>query len=138
MKKVLITFAILAFITGLVALYVTDKPKGQMAGGGASQSFAYNTTSSATTSVGTSLWATVLAESSGRGYVSFCNESVASNSAIFLRFGATSTPSALGMSGIRVPSGACFEMTQEKMFYGNVFAIASSSTSTLSTVVGSY
>jgi hypothetical protein len=137
MKKVFITLAVLAFLGGLVALYVTDKPKGQMAGG-SSDPFFYTASTQATSSIGTHLWSTVLSASSRRGYVSFCNESVAANSAVFLSFGSTSTVSSLGIGGIRVASGSCYEMTSEKMFYGTIYGIATSSTSTLSTVVGDY
>ena len=91
----------------------------------------YNSSSLSTTTVGIYSWSTVLSADSSRTYVSLCNDSVAANSAIFLGMGATSSVSRLGMAGIRVPSGSCYELTSDKMFYGVVYGIASSSTSTL-------
>lgn len=105
---------------------------------GAAMPFSYNSATQATSSVGIYAWSTVLPADSGRGYVSLCNDSRTANSDIYLGFGATSTVSGSGMFGRAIPSNSCYEMTLDNMFYGNIYAIASSATSTLLTVRGGY
>lgn len=127
MKNLLVGIVILSLLwLGYTAF--TSIGKDGLVGG---SDYQYVAPTMATSSVGIYAWTSVLSADSSRGYVSFCNDSRITNSAIYLGFGATSTVSGLGMYGISVPSNTCYEMTLDKMFYGNVYAIASSATSTL-------
>lgn len=134
MKDFLIGLGI-ATLIGLGTFLITqpeNEPQTRLGAG--SYNFFYNSASQATTSVTTSSWSVVLAADSSRGYTTLCNNSNVANDAMFLGFGATSTKP----YGFRLASGACYEMTLDKMFYGNVYAIASGSASTMLRVTGSY
>jgi hypothetical protein len=137
MNKVLIAVVIaLAALVGATFVYNhSSMPHLVGAGGGSGIQFYYTTATTATSSVSTSWSSTpVLSADSSRGYVSFCNESVSVGQGIYLGMGATTT----GISGIKVAANSCYEMTAEKMFYGNIYAIASPSATTLLTVQGKY
>lgn len=90
--------------------------------------FQYNSATIANSAV-TTTWsvAPVLAADSSRGYASFCNESATAGNGIYLGLGATST----GISGIKITANTCYEMTLDKMFYGDIYAIASPTASQL-------
>lgn len=105
---------------------------------GAGMPFSYNSATQATSSIGIYSWSTVLSADSNRGYLSFCNDSRTANSAIYLGMGATTSVSSSGMYGRAIPSNTCYEMTLDNMFYGSIYGIASSSTSTLLTVKASF
>jgi len=124
-KKIVIVCAL--FLILAVWVWQSERPKF----GGGDVYNKYSSPTIATTSVGTALWSTIVTANSGREYAIFCNDSKVSNSAIYLGLGATSTPHANGIAGIAIPSATCYEMTLDKMFTGIVYAVASSSTSTL-------
>jgi hypothetical protein len=89
--------------------------------------FSYTSPTMATSSVTTSAWSSVLSSDTSRNYASLCNSSNVIGSAIFLGFDATSTPP----YGIIVPPQQCYNIGSENMFFGTIYAIASTSTSTL-------
>lgn len=125
MKKILIGVGIFLLL-GLWA-WKSESPKQQF---GSSQNIGYSYTSptSATSSVTTSWTASpVVSADSSRGFVSFCNDNGTATNAIYLGLGATTT----GVSGLKIPGNSCYEMTLQKMFTGNIYAIASPTAATL-------
>jgi hypothetical protein len=112
---------------------VVEKPVGSMP-------FSFNSATQATTTVGLYAWSTIASADSNRGYMSFCNDSRTANSAIYLSFGATTTlpASGNGLFGRAIPLSSCYEMTLDKMFYGTIYAVATTATSTLMTVKAGY
>lgn len=129
-KNILLAVVGLAAVVAGSVLFHGKQNSPQILGAGGPP-VTYNSANMATSSVGTYVWTSVLSPDSSRRYVSLCNDNLAANSAIYLAMGATSTVSSAGMLGIRVAGGNCYEMTETKMFYGTVYAIASSATSTL-------
>lgn len=124
-------------VAGFMLLGFKQREKPTGAGGGSGVQFYYTTATSTNFTIGTSWTANaspLLPADSSRGYIDFCNNSIVANDAIYLGLGATSS----SVSGIRIPTGSCYEMTQANMFYGNIYAMASTSTSTLLTVIGKY
>ena len=122
------------FILGLALAAVivlglnTVKKDGSFVGG--SGPYSFNASIQATSSVGNYNWSTVLSADSSRNYAAICNNSIVSNDAIYLGLGATSTKP----YGFRLASGECYEMTNEKLFYGTIYGIASTATATVLTV----
>lgn len=124
----LILVLAVAFIIGLAGYFAYKSHSFEPIAGG---DFSYFSSTMATSSVGTYSWSTIVAADTSRGYASFCNDSRAANSDIYLGLGGTSSVSTLGMAGIAIPSNTCYQMTQANMFTGIIYAIASSATSTL-------
>lgn len=92
----------------------------------------YSLTGHATTSIGNYSWVAVATSTSNLGFISLCDTAdtgVNNNNPIFIGFGATSTRP----WGYRLPSGGCYTMSlaQNNIFYGTIYAIASTATSTL-------
>src|SRR5688572_26499215 len=105
-KKSLVILGVAVVV--LIGLFFSRKPVAQPLGG---SDFAFSSANHATSTVGIYAWTTVLSGDSSRGYISFCNDSLAANSAIYLGLGATSTVSvAAGMTGIKIPSNTCYQM----------------------------
>lgn len=105
----------------------SDKPFG------ASQALKFVSPTQATSTAGIYAWSRVLTADSSRVFASLCNASPAlptTNDVMFIALGATSTPP----YGITVSPGKCYEMTLDNMFWGDVYARASTSTSTLTSV----
>lgn len=134
MKKFLIVVVcvILGVLTYKYFPRVEEQPLAKV--GGSATPFFYKAATQATSTVNITSWTNVLAADSGRGYTAICNNGIVAGDTMFLGFGATSTKP----YGFRLASGTCYEMTLDKMFYGNIFAISSTSTSTLMTVTGSF
>lgn len=120
------------YVTSTHRLLTTERPLGS------ALPFSFNSATQATSSVGVYSWSTILSADSSRGYVRLCNDSRVTNADVYLGFGATSTVSSSGMYGTLIAPNSCYEMTLDNMFYGTMYAIASSSTSTLLTVKGGY
>lgn len=119
------------YLIGIVAVIVLLGllGRGKNFGEGA-PGFFYTSPTSVSSTVGIYNETNILTPSSGRGYVSFCNNSITANDAVYLGFNASSTRT----SGIRIPTGSCYEMTTLKMFTGYVYAIASTATTSLLTI----
>lgn len=103
------------------------KSQSELLGG---SDYAFDSATQATSSIGVYSWSTVLSADSSRGYTALCNNANSgfdNNNPVYLGFGATSTKP----YGFRLASGACFEITSEKRFYGTIYAIASTATTTL-------
>ncbi len=101
--------------------------------GDAGTPFIYYSPTMATSSVGIYSSSLVLAASSGRQFASFCNASNSApttNDVVYLMLDATTTKP----NGISIKPSSCYEMQRDNLFVGNVYAIASGSTSTLLTV----
>jgi hypothetical protein len=130
MKQLLITLGLIAVVFLGIKAY---SPKPETAIGGSGIQFTYESPAIATSSVGIYSWATVLAANNSHAYRTFCNNAdggVNANNPVYLGFGATSTDP----YGFRLASGECYEMTLDKMFWGTVYAIASTSTTTVLTI----
>jgi hypothetical protein len=132
MKKLIVAVAALGLVVALsFVLLKNESPK--MVGGSGTP-FTYNISTNSTSTVGPSAWVTVLSADSSRGYASVCNNSILSNDAVYLAFGATTTKPL----GFRLPSGNCYEMTNDKMFFGAVYSIASTASTTLLMISAGY
>lgn len=128
MKKLIIGLLVVGAL--LVAF---NQFNGSLQFGGDGVNFSYTSPTQSTTSVGIYNWETVLSADNSRGYATICdnaNLSVSSVNPVYLAFGATSTDP----YGYRLGSGECYEMTRQNMFYGAVYAIASTSTTTVLTI----
>ena len=55
---------------------------------------------------------------------------------MYLSFGTASTTanSPAKPYGYRLPSGSCYEMNSDKLYYGDIYAIASTATATILTL----
>jgi len=133
MKQLLVVLALIGAIT--LGIWGFTKPQPLGGGGGSPGTFFYDSASATTTAVGTS-WSLspILSANSGRGYLSFCNESTTAAAGIYLGLGATTTSA----SGIKIPGGSCYEMTPLKMFHGNIYAIASPTANSLLIIHANY
>jgi hypothetical protein len=131
MKKLFITIAAIAVLAA--GYFFGQKPDSQMAGG---ERFNYKESTQATASAGLYGWTSVLSADSGRQYATICNNSIVANDSVYLYFGTASTTavSPTRPNGYRLASGACYEMTNDKLYFGPVYAIASTATTTLLTV----
>lgn len=94
--------------------------------------FAFTSVTNTSTTAGIYNWTAVKYSGTGsQGFVSFChnNDTPAANNPIYLGFGATSTKP----YGYRLDSGQCYNMSlaANNMFYGTVYALASTATTTL-------
>lgn len=128
---VIVLLVAAAFLTGVFAFRSMSQKKEPNFG------FFYTAPTQATSSVGLYAWATILSADSSRSYVALCNNGdagVNANNPIYLGLGATSTKP----YGFRLASGECYEMDESNMFYGAIYGIASTSTTTLTSVKASY
>ena len=134
MKKLSVFIGLALAALAIVSLFRAATPKPKVGG---DPNFFYTSATLSTSSVSTTWSASpVLSASSARGFVSLCNDSA--SSAIYLGLGGTTTVSSLGMAGVRIGAGACYELTLSKMFYGNIYAVASPTAATLLKVEANY
>lgn len=125
MKKIIGFLIVLGVIVGG---YFIFKPANKPNVGG----YFINTPTSATSTVGIYTQTSVMSADSARSFASFCNMTnavPATNDAVFLQLGATTT----GLTGLMIKPQECYEMTGEKgnLFTGIIYARASTSTTTL-------
>lgn len=134
MKNLIIVSAIVLFVAILLGLH--QAPKSKPVGG---VDFSFTAATSTGTSIGTTTsvgiynWTTLKYAGSGsQGFVNFCDNAdtgVSANNPVYLGFGSTTTKP----FGFRLGSGNCYTMTlaTNNMFYGTVYALASTATTTL-------
>jgi hypothetical protein len=130
-NRLIVVSIFLFIIAACLGFYWHSTQRSELLG----SDFSFSAATSATSTVGIYSWTQVLAGDSSRGFAYFCNDNRTSTNNIYLGLGATSSVSAVaGNTGIMIPGNSCYRMTQSEMFYGIIYAIASSATSSLITV----
>lgn len=134
MKKIILGVLLgLVFVGTGVMLWQSEENLPQ-----AGAYYSFNSATSSISNLGTSTSAGIYkwtalkySGNKGVGFVSICHndDSVNASNPVYLGFGATSTKP----YGFRLKPGDCYRMTQadENMFYGTIYAIASTATTTL-------
>ncbi len=132
LTAVCIAAFLVIFFGVLLALNFAPKPAsfGEPASG-----LYYTSPTMATSSVGLYTPVNILANSGSRSYASICNTSPTSTNDLLLEFDATSTTVGLNAPAMLVPGNSCYEMTNNKLFIGNLYAIFSTNTATVETLV---
>lgn len=131
-----ITMGIIVAVLLAYGLLYFIQPRSDLPNVGAYYSF--NSATSSISSVGTSTLVNITtwtqlkySGNKGVGFAAFChnNDTPNANNPVYLGFSATSTKP----YGYRLNPGECYKMTQqeENMFYGTIYAIASSASTTL-------
>src|SRR4051812_24331428 len=104
MKKLLVVLAIVAMVGLGLSQIQKIQTEGPVGGGG--PSVTYYSSTQATTTANPYTWSSVLAADSTKRYGTVCNDSITSNDAVYLGFGATSSKP----YGYRLASGSCYEL----------------------------
>lgn len=133
MKKIIYVVLAIALAGGLYTLWQSEAEVPQ-----AGAYYSFNSATSTISNLGTSTLVNITtwtqlkySGNKGVGFVALChnNDTPNANNPVYLGFNSTSTKP----FGYRLNPGECYRMTQqdENMFYGTMYAIASSASTTL-------